>query len=65
MHKFILPIVAVAIAGVPLATVVKAEETTVIKREGGMGDHRTEIRKHDDRMVAPREERKVIIHHDD
>jgi hypothetical protein len=66
MRKFILPIVAVAIAGVPLATtVVKAEETTVIKREGGMGDHRTEIRKHDDRMVAPREEKKVIIHHDD
>jgi hypothetical protein len=44
---------------------VKAEETTVIKRENGMGDHRTEIRKHDDRMVGPREEKKVIIHHDD
>ena len=54
MRRFILPLVAAAIIGAPLATVVKAEETTVIKREGGMGDHTTVIKKRDDRMVAPR-----------
>jgi hypothetical protein len=64
MRKFILPLVAAAIAGAPLATIVKAEETTVIKRDDGMGDHRTVIKKHEDRMVAPREEKKVIIHRD-
>jgi hypothetical protein len=64
MRKFILPLVAAAIVGAPLATIVKAEETTVIKRDDGMGDHRTVIKKHEDRMVAPREEKKVIIHRD-
>jgi hypothetical protein len=63
MRKIVLPLVAAAIAVVPLATVVKAEETTVIKRDG-MGD-RTVIKKHEDHMVGPREEKKVIIHHDD
>ena len=29
-----------------------------------MGDHTTVIKKRDDRMVAPREEKKVIIHRD-
>ncbi len=64
MRKIILPIVAAAIAGLPLATVVKAEDTTVIHKEGGMGDHKTIIKKHDERLVGPREEKKVIIHHD-
>jgi hypothetical protein len=64
MRKFILPIVAAAIVGVPLATVVKAEDTTVIQRENGMGEHKTVIKKHEDRMMAPREEKKVIIHRD-
>ena len=63
MRKFILAIAAAAIVGAPLATAVKAE-TTVIQKSDGMGDHKTIIKKHDDRLVGPREEKKVIIHHD-
>lgn len=64
MRKLMLAIAAAAIAGVPVATVVKAEDTTVIHKSDGMGDHKTIIKKHDDRLVGPREEKKVIIHHD-
>jgi hypothetical protein len=67
MRKFILAAVAASIAAIPLAASVKAEDTTVIRRDDGYGDHKTIIKKHDDdrTYVAPREERKVIIHHDD
>jgi hypothetical protein len=64
MRKLILAITAAAIAGLPLATAVKAEETTVIHKSDGMGDHKTIIKKHDERLVGPREDKKVIIHHD-
>jgi adenine/guanine phosphoribosyltransferase-like PRPP-binding protein len=64
MRKFIFAIIAAAIAGVPVVTVVKAEETTVIHKGDGMGEHKTIIKKHDDRLVGPREEKKVIIRRD-
>lgn len=65
MRKLILTIAAAAIAGVPVATVVKAEDTTVIHKSDGIGDHKTIIKKRDDdRLIGPREEKKVIIHHD-
>jgi Spy/CpxP family protein refolding chaperone len=65
MRKLVLAAMAAAIVSVPLAATVKAEDTTVIHKSDGYGDHKTIIKKHEDRtMMAPREERKVIIHHD-
>jgi hypothetical protein len=66
MRKLILAAMAAAIVSVPLAATVKAEDTTVIHKSDGYGDHKTIIKKHDDRDYAePRDERKVIIHHDE
>ncbi len=66
MRKLILAAVAASIVSVPLAATVKAEDTTVIHRDDGYGDRKTIIKKHEDRSyVAPRDERKVIIHHGD
>jgi len=43
---------------VPVAAVVKAEDMTVIHKNDGMGDHKTIIKKHDDHLVGPREEKR-------
>ena len=65
MRKLILVAIAAGVMSAPLAASVKAEDTTVIHKDG-YGDRKTIIKKHDDRSyVAPREEKKVIIHHDD
>jgi hypothetical protein len=65
MRKLMLAMAAAAIATVPVATVVQADDTTVIHKNDGMGDHKTIIKKpDDDRLVGPREEKKVIEHRD-
>ena len=65
MRKLILAAVAVSFASFPLATAVQAGDTTVIHKDDGFGGRKTIIKKHEDRTyLAPREERKVIIHHD-
>jgi hypothetical protein len=68
MRKLILATVAAASLAVPLATTVRAEDTTVIKKNDE-GD-KTIIKKHDEPAVLPVphiEERKTIIKkdHDD
>jgi hypothetical protein len=64
MRKLILSVAAAAIVIAPMATVVKAEDTTVIKR----GDEgKTVIKKRDDVNVLPvphTEEKKTIIKKD-
>ena len=67
MRKIILATAAVLIMSAPLAAPVRAEDTTVIKKDDGFGDSKTVIEKHDDRTIVrePTEEKKVIIHHDD
>ncbi len=66
MRKFIVAATAAAIASAALAVPVKAEDTTtVIRKDDGFGDQKTIIKKHEDRSyIAPREEKKVIIHRD-
>jgi hypothetical protein len=65
MRTTIMAIVVASIAGIPFAASVRADDTTVIRKNDGYGDHKTIIKKHDDRgYAAPREEKKVIIHHD-
>jgi outer membrane lipoprotein SlyB len=63
MQKLLFGAIALAILGAPIATSlnVKAEDTTVIKRDGGFGDRTTVIKKEDRPVV---DEKKVIIHHD-
>ena len=58
MHKLIFATTAALILTAPLATLVKADETTVIKKDDGLGDRKTIIKKHDeDRAIirAPEE----------
>ena len=65
MRKLILGMAAVAIITAPMATVVKAEDTTVIKRDGD-GD-KTVIKNRDDVNLLPVphvEEKKTIIKKD-
>jgi hypothetical protein len=65
MRKLILAAAAAAIITAPMATVVKAEDTTVIKRDGD-GD-KTVIKKRDDVNLLPVphvEEKKTIIKKD-
>jgi hypothetical protein len=50
MRKILLALTATAIMAVPLATVVKAEDTTIIKRDG---DKKTVIKKEDHLNVLP------------
>jgi Ni/Co efflux regulator RcnB len=65
MRKLILAVVAAAIAGAPLATVVKAaDDTTVIQKDDTMGDHKAIIKKHENRPGAPREGKKMMMHRD-
>jgi hypothetical protein len=64
MRKIILAASAISIAmSVPLATIVKAEETTVIKKDYPDGDSSKTVIKKDE----PYGEKKVIIKkdHDD
>jgi hypothetical protein len=64
MRKLILAVVAAAIAGVPVASVVKAEGTTTIHKSDTMGGHKT-MKKYQNRYVAPREgNKKMMMHHD-
>jgi Ni/Co efflux regulator RcnB len=66
MRKFILMTAAALLVGLPLATAVKAEETTVIKRDRPAVDRTTVIKRDVDRPVVapPLVEKKVIIHRD-
>jgi hypothetical protein len=65
MRKLIVAVTTAVIASAALAAPVKADETTVIRKDDGMGDHKTIIKKHEDRgFIARREEKKVIIDHD-
>jgi hypothetical protein len=64
MRKLILATVAAAIITVPIATVVKAEDTTVIKRDNDGDSSKTVIKKRDDVNMLPvphTEEKKTII----
>jgi hypothetical protein len=64
MRAFILAVAAASIATLPFAAAVKAEETTVIQKDNGYGDHKTVIKKHENTPLGSRVEKKVIIHHD-
>lgn len=66
MRKFILMTGAALIVGLPLATMVKAEETTIIKKDTPRVEHDTVIKRDVDRPVVapPVEDKKVIIHRD-
>lgn len=50
MRKILLALTATAIMAVPFATAVKAEDTTVIKRDG---DSKTVIKKESEPKVLP------------
>ena len=50
MRKILLALTATAVMAVPFATVVKAEDTTVIKRDDGS---KTVIKKKDDVKILP------------
>jgi hypothetical protein len=64
MRKLILAFVAAAIAGAPLATVVKAEGTTTMHKSDTMGGHKT-MKKYQNRYVASREgNKKMMMHHE-
>jgi hypothetical protein len=60
MRKILLAVAATALMAAPLATVVKAEDTTVIKRDG---DSKTVIKKEDHLNVVPlpHEEHKTTV----
>ncbi|HEX4407540.1 MAG TPA: hypothetical protein VH206_02090 [Xanthobacteraceae bacterium] len=61
MRKLILAACAVSLVmGVPLATIAKAEDTTIIKKDYPDGDSKTVIKK-DDSMGG---EKKTIIKKD-
>jgi len=60
MRKLVLAIAATAfVASIPLASAVRAEDTTVIKKNYGDGDSKTVIKKDE-----PSSDKKVIIHKD-
>jgi hypothetical protein len=64
MRKLLLATVATAIVmSVPMASIVKAEDTTVIKKDNDDGDRTKTVIKKDE----PSEQKKVIIKkdHDD
>jgi len=63
MRKIVLAVVAAAIAGAPLPTVAKAEGTTTMHKNEAMGEHKT-LKKYQNRYVAPREGKKMMMHHD-
>jgi len=59
MRAIMLVITAAFIMSVPMAAAVKAEDTTVIKKDVDGDRSKTVIKKEE-----PREEKKVIIHKD-
>ncbi len=66
MRQIIQIIAVAAIIGVPIATVVKADDTTVIKRDNETGS-KTIIKKRDDmndHSVPQSEEKETIIKKD-
>lgn len=68
MRRVLLATVATIIVMAPLASAVKAEDTTVIKKEGDVDHSTTVIKKRDDVNMFPiphREEKKTIIKKED
>jgi hypothetical protein len=64
MRKLILATMAAAIITAPMATVVKAEDTTIIKKDNDGDRSKTVIKKSDDVNMLPvphTEEKKTII----
>ena len=64
MRKLILATIAAAIVTAPMITVVKAEDTTIIKRDNDGDRSKTVIKKRDDVNLLPvphTEEKKTII----
>jgi hypothetical protein len=64
MRKILLALTAAAVITVPITTVVKAEDTTVIKRDG---DTKTVIKKKSDVKILPvphEEHRTTVIKKD-
>ena len=72
MNKLIFTCIATALVAAPMATIVKAEETTIIKRDRdrdrevikeGEGGDRTVIKKEEELKVlpVPHTEEKTII----
>jgi Ni/Co efflux regulator RcnB len=68
MRKLILATVAAILVTAPMTASVRAEDTTVIKKDNDLGDRTTIIKKHDDadRTIVrqPDVDKKVIIHKD-
>jgi adenine/guanine phosphoribosyltransferase-like PRPP-binding protein len=60
MRAIMLAVAAAFIMSVPMAAAVKAEDTTVIKKDVDGDRTKTVIKKKEE----PREEKKVIIHKD-
>jgi hypothetical protein len=60
MRAIMLAITAAFIMSVPMAAAVKAEETTIIKKDVDGDRSKTVIKKKEE----PREDKKVIIHKD-
>jgi hypothetical protein len=60
MRAIMLAITAAFIISVPMAAAVKAEDTTVIKKDVDGDRSKTVIKKKEE----PREDKKVIIHKD-
>lgn len=67
MHKLILAMVGAAILAAPMASVAKAEDTTVIKKDNDADRSKTVIKKDYDVNMLPvphTEEHKTIIKKD-
>jgi hypothetical protein len=68
MRKIILATVAAIIATAPIASAVKAEDTTVIKKDGDTDRSTTVIKKREQLNLLPvphTEEKKTIIKKDE
>ncbi|HUZ32049.1 MAG TPA: hypothetical protein VMV19_08090 [Xanthobacteraceae bacterium] len=69
MRALMLAAAAALVLSVQMASIAKAEDTTIIKKDTPYGDSKTVIKKHEgpmyDRVGPPRADKKVIIHHDD
>lgn len=69
MRALMLAAAAALVLSVPMASIAKAGDTTVIKKDTPYGESKTVIKKHDgpiyDRVGPPPVDKKVIIHHDD
>jgi hypothetical protein len=68
MRKLFLATVALMIVGAPLGQAVRADDTTVIKRDNGEDSNTTVIKKRDEVAPLPvphTEEKKTIIKKED